>query len=281
MAVRGHGKQIPDFHLKMDTGMRRQGFYLEDVPKVIALIKKSPQVKNSLKGIFTHFASAKDINYPTFTDGQSKNFKDAADLFAAAGFTDLIKHAAATGGALIGEKHHFDAIRVGIGLYGHWPSNELEAQLGGSGAGGRSLRLYPVLSWRAVVGEVKCAKKGDYIGYNMTERLSRDATIAIIPIGYWHGFPWALSGSGEVLIRGRRVRVLGRVAMDMIAVGLPEGGRGSRGVAIKPGDIATLIGSDGDEMITAEEQAARSHGATMNYELLTRLNPLMERVIIR
>lgn len=263
-------KKSPDFHIKIDTGMHRQGFYPEDAARVAALIKKTgPNIKNSLKGIFTHFASAKDINYPTYTDEQLKNFKKAIGIFENAGFANLMKHAAATGGTLISSKYHFDAVRVGIGLAGIWPSKELEIQLGGSG-GKNSIALHPVLSWRATVSEVKRVKKGDYVGYNMTERMSGDATIAIIPVGYWHGFPWALSSSGEVLIRGKRVRVLGRVSMDMIAVGpVPAG--------TKPGDVATLIG----ETITAEDQAARSHGATFNYELLTRLNPLMERVIIR
>jgi alanine racemase len=189
-----------------------------------------------------------------------------------AGFTDLLRHAAATGGALIDPRYHFDAVRIGIGLYGHWPSKELEAQLG------NTMNLHPVLSWRAMVGEVKRVKKGDYIGYNMTERVLRNMTIAIVPIGYWHGLPWALSGSGEVIVgsgaRARRARILGRVSMDMIAVGpIPIGA--------KPGDIVTLIGRAGHEAVTAESQAAKAGGSTMNYELLTRLNPLMERVIMR
>ena len=128
------------------------------------------------------------------------------------------------------------------------------------------------------MSEVKPVKKGDYVGYNMIERMSAAATIAIIPVGYWHGFPWALSSSGEVLIRGKRVRVLGRVSMDMIAVGpVPLG--------TKPGDIATLIGRDaraGAAKLSLPKSRPRApHGATFNYELLTRLNPLMERVIIR
>ena len=257
------GKHPPDFHLKIDTGMHRQGFYVEDIPKVIAALQKG---KKNIKGIFTHFASAKDINFPTYSDEQLKNFKKAIALFEKAGFKNLVKHASATGGALIDQKHHFDAVRIGIGLFGLWPSKELEVQLGDK------IKLEPVLSWHAVVSEVKKMKKGDYVGYNMAERLPRDMAVAIVPIGYWHGLPWSLSGSGEVLIKGRRARILGRVSMDMIAIALSA--------PAKPGDIITLIGRDGRAVITAEELAAKA-GSTFNYELLTRLNPLMERVIIR
>jgi alanine racemase len=260
-------KQIPDFHVKIDTGMHRQGFYVKDVLRVIKIVnvKKGGFAKH-LRGIFTHFASAKDINYPTFTDAQVAEFKKAIASFEKAGFKDLVKHASATGGTLINKKYHFDAVRVGIGLYGLWPSKELEVQLGDT------LLLSPVLSWRAVIAEVKPVKKGEYVGYNMTERLAKDEMVAIIPVGYWHGLPWSLSGVGEVIVRGRRARILGRISMDMLAIALPGAG--------KVGDVVTFIGRDGKEMLTPEEQSAKS-ATTMNYEFITRLNPLMERVIIR
>ena len=121
------------FHIKIDSGMHRQGFYAEDAAKVVAFIKKSgPNIKNSLRGIFTHFASAKDINYPTYTDEQLKKFKKAIEIFENAGFTNLMKHAAATGGTFIDQKYHFDAVRVGIGLCGIWPSERTRVQLGGA-----------------------------------------------------------------------------------------------------------------------------------------------------
>ena len=95
--------------------------------------------------------------------------------------------------------------------------------------------------------------------------------MAILPLGYWHGFSRALSnGAGEVLLNGRRARVLGRVSMDLVAIA--PGGR------VRPGDIATLIGRDGKEEIFAWEIAQKS--GTINYEIVTRLNPLMERILI-
>ncbi len=261
---RARAGAVPEFHIKIDTGMHRQGFYLEDLPRVIAAIARQKNIKSKLTGLYTHFASAKDINYPSYTDHQFGKFEKAAKLFEKAGFKNLIKHAAATGGTLVNQKYHLDAVRVGIGLYGLWPSKELEVQLG------KKIKLHPILSWRAVVSEVKQLKAGDYVGYDMAERVANDMMMAILPIGYWHGFPRALSsGAGEAIVNGRRARVLGRVSMDLTAIA--PGGRA------RPGDIATLIGRDGGEEIFAWEPAQKS--GTVHYEFLTRLNPLMERVV--
>ncbi len=259
----GRTSRAPEFHVKIDTGMHRQGFYPEEIGGVARELRGS--VRSRFRGVYTHFASAKDLNYPTYTDRQLKNFKTALAIFEQAGFRSLIRHAAATGGALISPDYHWDAVRVGIGLYGLWPSKELEVQLGDA------IRLRPVLSWRTVVGEVKRLRKGDYIGYDLTERAPKDMTMAVLPIGYWHGFPRALSSSAEVLVGGRRTRVLGRVSMDMVAVAVPP--------ATRTGAVVTIIGRDGREEIAAAEQAARA--GTIHYEFLTRLNPLMERIIMR
>lgn len=258
-------KIIPKFHIKIDTGMHRQGFYLEDVPRLISKIK-NPKTKlaDSFAGIYTHFASAKDVNYPTYTDHQFEKFEKARKLFARAGFSQIMAHAANTGATLVNKKYHCDAVRVGIGLYGLWPSKELEIQL-------PKLKLSPVLSWRTVIAEVKSLKLGDYVGYDLAERVTRPTKSAVLPIGYWHGFPRSFSGSGEVLIKGKRARVLGRVSMDMTVVDIS-------GIGSKVGDHVTLIGRDNGKEITAFESAARAQ--TIHYEFLTRLNPLMERVIV-
>lgn len=178
-----------------------------------------------------------------------------------------------TGGALIGPKYHLDAVRVGIGLYGLWPSKELEVQLG------KEIMLHPVLSWRTVVSEVKRLRAGDYVGYDLTERVPHATMMAVLPVGYWHGFPRALSGVGEVLIRGKRARTLGRVSMDMVAVALDSVPGGKKKLqTVKPGDVVTIIGRGGGDTIFAWEPSAKS--GTTHYEFLTRLNPLMERIVV-
>ena len=255
-------KKRPEFHLKIDTGMHRHGFYLKDIAKVGQFIKK---YKLPLKGVFTHFSSAKDVNYPTYTEKQFNEFKKAVLILEKRGFRNLIKHVAATGGTLLNKKYHLDWVRVGIGLYGLWPSKELEIQLG------NDVELKPVLSWHTVVSEVKSLKKGDFVGYDLTYRASRDTKIAILPIGYWHGFPRALSGNGAALIHDKEAPVLGRVSMDIIVVDV-------HGISCKVGDEAVIIGWQGKEEISASELAQKA--GTSHYEVVTCLNPLIERKVV-
>ena len=255
-------KYKPDFHLKFDTGMHRQGFNLNEASKLVKLLK-SNKIAGQLTGIYTHFASAKDLNYPAYTDLQFSQFEKAIKRLKNSGFNNLVRHAAATGGTLINQKYHLDAVRVGIGLYGLWPSKELAIQIKG-------LKLKPALSWHALISEVKNLKKGDYVGYDLAERVSMPSKIAILPIGYWHGFPRGLSGIGEVLINGNRAKILGRVSMDLIVANVT-------GIPCKPGDRATIIGWQKNEEISAFETAQKL--GTIHYELVTRINPLIERIV--
>lgn len=256
-------RRIPEFHLKIDTGMHRQGFYTDQLPSVIKKLKSDKKLSAKLTGIFTHFASAKDINYPTYTEMQFCNFQTAIALFEKAGFRKLIRHAAATGGTLVNKKYHLDAVRIGIGLYGLWPSKELQIQK-------NDISLHPVLSWHALISEIKFLKKGDYVGYDLAERVTRPTKIAIIPIGYWHGFPRILSGSGELLINGKRARVIGRVSMDLIVVNADK-------ISCKVGDTASIIGAQGREENSAFDVAQKC--GTVHYEFITRINPLIQREI--
>lgn len=252
-------KQRPKFHLKIDTGMHRQGFYLEQLPAVIREVKsQKSNVKTLLIGLYTHFASAKDINYPTFTDEQFAKFQKAVRILAKAGYKNIVRHCAATGAAIINPKYHLDVVRIGIGLYGLWPSRELEIQLGSR------LKLQPVLSWHSLVSEVKDIRAGDYIGYDLTERATQKSKIAVVPIGYWHGFDRGLSGIGEVMIRGRRCRVLGRVSMDLIVVD-------AGGIDCRVGDRVVLLGNAADMALKI---------GTTPYEIITRINPLIERIVV-
>lgn len=266
----------PEFHLKIDTGMHRQGFYASELRSVIQKLKsqksqpkadppRAENLKSLLTGIYTHFASAKDFNYPAFTDAQFNIFKKAITLFEKSGFRNLLKHAAATGATFINSEYHLDAVRVGIGLYGLYPSRELEIQLGSK------VRLKPVLSWHSVISGIKDIKGGDYIGYDLVERASKPTRMAIVPIGYWHGFDRGLSSVGEVLINGKRAKVLGRVSMDLITLDVT-------GIKCRVGSRVSLIGSQGKEKITAGDFAQKI--GTSHYEVITRINPLIERILV-
>ena len=257
-------KDFPKIHLKIDTGMHRQGFFVKELPEIVLFLKnKLPKVK--VEGLYTHFAAAKDPASLYDTNRQIGEFKKAVKIIEDGGFKP-IKHAAATSGAVLFPNAHFDMARIGIGLYGLWPSSEIRS------AFSNKIKLAPVLSWRTIIGEIKEVKKGERVGYDFTEQLSRSSRIAILPIGYWHGYPRALSSIGHVLIHGQHAKVLGRVSMDMTVVDV------SNIKNVKVGDIVTLIGKDGKEAISAEELAEIS--GTINYEFITRINPLIERVYI-
>ena len=256
-------EQIPGLkiHLKFDTGMCRQGFFPEEADMVLDYLEKNlPQVE--IEGVYTHFAAAKNPALLQSTKEQLKKISLALEKFAARGLKP-IRHAAATSGAIVFPEAQLDAVRLGIGLYGIWPSKEVEA------AFCDKFELKPILEWKTVVAEVKTVPAGSRVGYDFTDLLDRESVIGILPVGYWHGFDRSLSSIGRVLISGRRVRVLGRVSMDMIVVDLtdvPE---------IKVGDEAVLIGSQGEANMSADEMGGLAD--TSAYEIITRLNPLIKR----
>jgi len=275
-------KTRPKFHIKIDTGMHRQGFFLKDLPRLIKLLKL---FKLSPEGIYTHLASAKDRLYPFYTLKQLKDFKKADAILKKAGFNNYLRHACATAGTLLYPNSHFDLVRVGIGLYGMFSTRETELQMtlpswspyGGSLEGrqnqkGLKVQLQPALSWKSIIGEVKNLESGSYVGYDLTEKVSKLSRVAIIPVGYWHGFDRGLSSIGEILIKGKRAKILGRVSMDMVVADI------SKIPGIKMGDEVIIIGKQGKEKITPEDIAQKI--GTINYEVITRINPLIKRIYL-
>ncbi|MDO8520668.1 MAG: alanine racemase [bacterium] len=287
------GKHPLKIHIKVDTGMHRQGFQLHEAGRLLQRLKGDrgnghrgessvlrglSSVPFSVEGLYTHLAEAKNPRDGDSTRRQIAEFHEWIKKFDVEGITPIC-HAAATGGAMLYPEAHFDMVRIGIGCYGLWPSSEAEhflakAASGGSpvphyGIRGRKVTLKPVLSWKAIVSEVKEVKKGERVGYDFTERLTRDSILAVIPVGYWHGIPRLCSSKGRVLIRGKTARIVGRVSMDMIVVDVTDIPK------VTMGDEAVLIGRSGKEEIKAGEIAA--FAGTTHYEIVTRLNPLIKK----
>lgn len=256
-----YARKIP-IHLKVDTGMHRQGFLLEEKDTVLKLLLGAGKRVRVL-GLYTHFATAKDPEDRAFTSKQIKEFSVWRAAFQEKRFA-VFAHAGASAGTLLFPEAHFDMVRVGIGLYGVYPSEEIQRVYASA------LGLKPILSWKTIVSEIKNVPKGEAVGYDLTHRFKNPSRIAVCPVGYWHGFPRALSNNAFVLIRGKRAPVLGRVSMDMIIVDathIPE---------VRVGDEVVLIGESGKEEVSATEFAHRA--GTTAYEILTRLNPLMKRI---
>lgn len=258
------GNKPLKIHIKVDTGMHRQGFQLEESNKLLATLScQGVALPFFVEGLYTHFAEAKNPRSGDNTRKQIERFKQWIDAFHKAGMFPIC-HAAATGGTLLYPEGHFDMVRVGIGCYGLWPSPEAQRELS------KKIELKPVLSWKALVSEVKHVKSGERVGYDFTELLMRDTTLAVIPVGYWHGLPRLNSSRGRVLIHGKTARIIGRVSMDMIVVDVTDIPK------VKVGNEATLIGKEKNETITASEIARLAD--TTHYEIVTRLNPLMQKI---
>ncbi|MBI2046001.1 MAG: alanine racemase [Parcubacteria group bacterium] len=257
-------KQKLRIHLKIDTGMGRQGFFAEDMAAVARFLKKNFS-KNTIAGVYTHFATAKNPSFPKETLEQIGRFKKAVAILHNAGFTP-IRHACATSGTILFPSAHFDMVRIGIGLFGLWPAKEVQA------AYEKRISLKPALSWKTIISEVKTFPNGSGIGYDLTERLPAGSRIAVCPIGYWHGYPRALSSIGRGLIRGKIAKITGRVSMDMIAIDV------TKIANARVGDEVVLIGCDKNACITADELAFLAD--TTNYEIVTRINPLIKRIYL-
>lgn len=245
-------RRRPKFHIKIETGMNRLGFQEADWEKLVSLLKK-----HSLKpeGIYSHLAEPPDI---TYSKKQIRVFRRALTLFESNGISIQFKHLAKTEGILMFPEVRFTMVRLGIGLYGYTPD--------------RKTSLKPVMAWKTIVAEVKKVKKGELIGYGLTERFKKDSIIAVLPIGYWHGYDRKLSSKGEVLIKGKRARVVGRVCMDMIMVDVTDIPR------VRARDEVVLLGRQGREEISGHE-VAHTIGTTV-YEVITRINPLILKGVV-
>ncbi len=249
-------------HLKFDTGMNRQGFREEEVSDVLKTLREKNGHGVVIEGIYTHLADAKDPTERMITEEQIKTFQRVRDAFTNAGLDPLV-HVCATAGAINYPEAHFDMVRIGIGMYGLWPSDRTRE------FASDRLDLERVLSWKTVVSDVKEASAGSGIGYGFTERVERDSRFAVLPVGYWHGYCRSLSSRSSVLIRGKRAKVLGLISMDIMMVDVTDIQN------IKVGDEVTLIGVDGKEEISPEELAFMA--GTTNYEIVTRINPLIKK----
>lgn len=257
-------KQKIKIHIKVDTGMHRQGFQEQEIDKVITRLKGlSSKVK--IEGLFTHFAGVKNSEFKDATNKQFELFKLWVNRFKKEEFTPIV-HAGASSVALVFSDAVFDMVRIGIALYGLWPSKEIENSLK------TKIELKPILQWKTIIGEVKNVLKNSRVGYDFTEKLKKDSIIAVCPVGYWHGYPRSLSNKGYVLVGGKRAKILGRISMDMIVVDI------TKITGVKAGDVVTLIGSDRKEIVSAEEIADLS--GTSAYEIITRINPLIKKFYV-
>lgn len=255
-------------HVKVETGTNRQGVRVEEIVDFAGRIGQHARLR--LEGLSTHFANIEDVTEHHFAEQQLRRFVEACTLLEDQGAQIEVKHTACTAAAILFPKTLFNMIRVGIGLYGLWPSKE--TRISALQAGIPLNRLEPVLTWKTRIGQVKMVKSGETIGYGCTDVATQDTRLAVLPVGYYDGYDRRLSSIGYVLIRGRRAPLRGRVCMNMIMVdvtNIPE-------AALE--DEAVLLGGQLNDSVSAEVLAARI--GTINYEVVARINPLLPRIVV-
>lgn len=245
-------------HLKIDTGTSRIGILPENALNFAQKCLKSPWLE--VKGVFTHFAKS-EAEKQSFTNKQVERLdKIKSQLWALKDFPkNVIFHAGCTASTLNNKKTFFDMVRIGLGLYGLWPSQ-------GTKKKNKKIILKPALIWKTKIIQVKELSKGSFIGYDCTYQCQRKTKIAVLPIGYWDGYDRKLSNCGEVIIRGRRVPMLGRVCMNLSMIDVTAIKN------VKAGDEVILLGKN----MTAEKLAEKI--GTINYEVITRINQQIWRI---
>ncbi|MGZ6029430.1 MAG: alanine racemase, partial [Myxococcaceae bacterium] len=255
-------------HIKVDTGTHRQGV----VPAEAAGLADAARAAGlAVTGLATHFANIEDTTDHSYAYLQLERFRGALAAVRDRVGPVPVVHAACSAAALLFREADFNMVRVGISLYGHWPSKETHLSwLLEHGRDG--VKLQPALAWRARVGQVKDVAAGAPVGYGLSYRPTRASRIAVLPVGYAEGYPRALSSRGRVLLHGRAAPVVGRVCMNIFMADVTDAGR------VEDGDVATLIGADGSERVTVEELA--ENAGTINYEILARLSPTLPRLLV-
>ena len=246
------GKQA-FIHIKVDTGMNRLGVNSDvAVPFIMNSLEKYKNLQ--LEGIFSHFSSADTDN--EYTNFQLNSFNLIVKALSEKGINVPVKHISNSAGIMNVPKAQFDLVRSGIAIYGAY-----------SGTGGEE--LLPVLSLKTKVIHLKGIPASSSVSYAGTFKTTRNTLLAVVDTGYGHGYPWSLSNKTEVIINGRRRKIVGRVCMDHMLADVTDD------PDVKVGDTVTLIGNDGDQRITAVELAQKA--GTISYEILTRLQHIPKR----
>jgi alanine racemase len=235
--------KVLQVHIKLDTGMGRIGIRTkDDLAAVVELISSDERL--NIEGIFTHFATADEVDQ-TYFDKQIELFHDLLSMLKE---KPRYIHSSNSAAALRFSKANFNAVRLGIAMYGLTPSPEIEHEL--------PFPLKEAFSLRSRLVHVKKLDKGDKVSYGATYETEGEEWIGTIPIGYADGWIRRLQGQ-EVLIEGKRVPIVGRICMDQCMVKLPHG--------VPVGTTVTLIGKQKDEFISVNEIARKLE--TINYEV--------------
>ena len=257
-------------HIEVETGMNRTGFEKSELSWVAKMLKENTDAL-IFEGLCTHYAGAENVSNFYRIEKQISNFTTAETFFRKENLNSTIRHSACSAASIMFPETRMDLVRIGIMQYGLWSSPEVFVHYLNS----KKIKKDPlqrIISWKSEVMSVKKVNPGDYIGYGTSFMASEKMKVAVIPVGYSHGYSRSLSNHGRVLINGKRCMVIGTVNMNMLTVNVSDL------ESVKKGDEAVLIGNQDDISISIASFSDFSN--TLNYELLTRLDKGIPRKII-
>jgi alanine racemase len=248
-------------HIKLDTGMGRLG--LHDEAEAISFIERALELPGlTVEGLFTHFACA-DERDKTYTWQQHGRFDRVVEYFGRRGIRFRYLHTGNSATAIDLPHLTYNMVRLGISLYGLYPSADVD---------NTRIELQPVMSFKTAVVMLKTMPSGAGVSYGATYLTSDGEKIATLPVGYADGFSRMLGGKAEALVRGQRVKVVGRICMDQCMLNVSD----VPGVGV--GDPVVLFGKQGDAVITADELAEKL--GTIHYEIVCMVSHRVPRVYI-
>lgn len=257
-AVR-QGKAVP-FHFCVDTGMSRIGFQVnKESADICKEIIRLPMI--TAEGLFSHFATADEKDL-TKAVAQRDKFREFIELLEERGIDIPVKHINNSAG-IMNFDDYFDMCRMGIILYGLYPSHEVDKSL---------LEIRPVMEWRTHISHIKELEAGREISYGGTYTTDKTRRIATIPVGYADGYPRCLSNRGSVLINGQSAPIVGRVCMDQFMVDITQ-------ICADIGDTVILVGKSGSNELSMEEVSESAY--SFNYELPCRISRRVPRTYYR
>ena len=246
-------------HLKVDTGMNRVGVKVHELEMFLSGIKNARRIE--IQSVFTHFATS-DWRDKTFTREQLRLFQQGLEILRKNGVEPECVHAANSAAILDFPESYFSMVRPGLSIYGYYPSEEVS----------RDVPLTPALSWKTRVSLVKKIGTGESVSYGRRYVAQHRTGIATLPLGYGDGFSRLHMGKARVIIQGRKFPVVGVICMDQLMVDIGD-------ADISPGDEAVIIGSQGNETISALDLA--NHLGTIPYEICTALASRVPRIYIK
>jgi alanine racemase len=257
-------------HIEMETGMNRTGMTMKEMKMACGILLNNP-AQFVLKGLCTHLAGAESIANHVRIQKQLALFVKFCGWFASKGLVPEYRHVASSAAAVAYPSARFNMVRIGILQYGYWPSAETFVQCISKNME-KADPLTRVISWRSWVMTIKRVKRGEFVSYGTNFLAQEDKKIAVVPVGYSHGYSRSLSNLGRVLINGKRVMVIGSVNMNMMIADVTKLPR------VKVGDEVVLIGRQGEHAISVASFSEFSN--QLNYELLTRLPASTPRRVV-